>query len=107
MTQSPFPHSPRYTIDQAVQIDDRHAVGHCRSPKYLRGQIGQVVSVHGCFRDPERLAYHRPGLPARILYKVRFRQCDLWPDYRGDEHDELEADIYENWLVPVMEHSNA
>ena len=35
------------------------------------------------FRNPERLAYHKPGLPALVLYKVRFKQGELWGRYRG------------------------
>jgi nitrile hydratase len=76
------------------------AVGHCRTPWYLRGRPGVIAAVQGIFRDPERLAYHKPGLPARVLYKVRFRQADLWDGYTGATTDQLEADIYEPWLLP-------
>lgn len=58
-----------------------------------------IVSIQGSFRDPEKLAYHKPGLPGRVLYKVRFRQTDLWNGYRGRPQDQLEADIYEHWLA--------
>ena len=92
---------PRYAKDDKVRVDDRDAIGHCRTPWFLRGHTGTVVSIQGTFRDPERLAYHYPGLPALPLYKVRFNQRDLWPDYSGPEHDQLEADIYENWLRPA------
>jgi len=34
----------------------------------------------------------------RSLYKVRFDQRDLWPDYNGGERDTVELDIYEHWL---------
>lgn len=107
MSSAPMALPPRFGIGDAVRIDDRPAIGHCRSPWYLRGRVGEVVGVQGCYRDPERLAYHRPGLPARVLYKVRFNQRDLWPDYRGDAGDQLEADIYEHWLSPVMEQADA
>jgi nitrile hydratase len=69
----------------------------------LRGKRGVIASLQGAYRDPERLAYHRPGLPSLVLYKVRFRQMDLWRDYVGPVGDELEADIYEPWLVPAGE----
>jgi len=90
---------PRFAAGDTVRIDDRPALGHCRTPYYLRGRIGVIASVQGAFRDPERLAYHKPGLPAQVLYKVRFRQIDLWPDYAGPTDDQLEADIYESWLM--------
>ena len=87
-------------VGTRVCVENREAVGHCRSPFYLRGRHGVVVAIQGTYRDPERLAYHRPGLPARVLYKVRFEQRDLWPGYCGSAHDQLEADIYEHWLIP-------
>jgi nitrile hydratase subunit beta len=85
----------------AVRVAARPALGHCRTPWYLRGKTGVVAAVHGAFRNPELLAYHRPGLPARTLYKVRFKQGDLWGRYAGPAGDHLEADIYEHWLEPL------
>ena len=93
--------APRVSVGDRVVVDDRASLGHCRTPSFVRGQTGQVAFVHGAFRDPERLAYHRPGLPALVLYKVRFRQSDLWPDYAGSKDDQLEVDIYDNWLRPA------
>ena len=90
----------RFKQGDKVRVDDREAVGHCRAPWYLRGHAGVIGEVLGVFKDPERLAYHRPGLPALPLYKVRFKQTALWADYRGPARDQLEADISENWLVP-------
>lgn len=101
MSGEPILQPPRFVVGARVRIDTRPAVGHCRSPWYLRGRSGTVVAVQGCFRDPERLAYHRPGLPARVLYKIRFAQRELWSDYAGPVTDQLEADIYENWLTPA------
>lgn len=92
---------PKYQPGQAVRVDDRAPLGHCRAPLFIRGQVGQITVIHGAFRDPERLAYHQPGLPAQVLYKIRFRQTDLWTDYAGNPNDQLEVDVYENWLRPV------
>jgi nitrile hydratase len=89
----------RFRPGDRVHVAARPADGHCRTPWYLRGQRGIVTAVQGPFRDPEQLAYHRPGLPGRMLYKVRFRQRDLWSAYAGDSDDHLEADIYEHWLA--------
>ena len=57
--------------------------------------------IHGTFRNPEQLAYHKPGLPAQVLYKVRFKQGEIWGRYAGPAGDHLEADIYEHWLEPL------
>lgn len=91
--------SPCFHVGQIVGVDDRQGVGHCRAPHYLRGQSGQIVEYLGTFKDPERLAYHKPGYPFLHLYKVRFKQQTIWADYSGVAGDDLEADIYENWLV--------
>jgi len=92
--------SPKFQVGDTVRVDDRLPLGHCRAPLFVRGRTGTIVVIHGAFRDPERLAYHQPGLPLKILYKVRFRQTDLWENYSGKPNDQLEVDVYENWLKP-------
>jgi hypothetical protein len=57
--------------------------------------------VIGPFPNPEDLAYGLSGLPERNLYKVGFRQVDLWDDYEGPAEDCLYTDVYEHWLEPV------
>ncbi len=93
--------APRFKVGDKVRVNDREAIGHCRTPTFVRGRTGIVAEIHGAYRDPERLAYHRPGLPALVLYKVRFMQSDLWPDYAGPAGDRLDVDIYDNWLQPA------
>ena len=83
-----------------VRVANRPVLGHCRTPWYLRGKRGVVSAVLGRFRNPEGLAYHKPGLPAQVLYKVQFKQKNLWGRYAGSANDHLEADIYEHWLEP-------
>lgn len=91
---------PRFEVGDTVRVDDRASLGHCRTPAFIRGQTGVVSAVQGAFRDPERLAYHRPGLPALVVYKVRFQQRDVWPGYAGSAIDQIEVDIQDNWLSP-------
>jgi nitrile hydratase len=93
--------TPRFLPGDAVRVRGLAVFGHCRTPWYLRGKTGVVAAVQGVFRDPERLAYHKPGLPVQILYKVCFRQRDLWDAYPGAAGDRLEADLYEHWLEPL------
>jgi nitrile hydratase len=92
------PPAGRFAPGDAVRVADREVLGHCRTPWYLRGKTGVVASLHGTFRDPESLAYHKPGLPAQVLYKVRFKQSEIWGRYDGPAGDQLEADIFEYWL---------
>ena len=76
---------------------------HCRTPHYLRGVPGEVDMLAGRFRDPSLLAFNKPGLPMRYLYRVRFKQKDIWPDYAGSPADTLVADIFEHWLEVLEE----
>lgn len=88
---------------QTVEVASRQSLGHCRTPFYLRGHRGVVIGLAGTYSDPERLAYHKPGLPRRNLYRVRFTQSGLWENYHGPPADCLDADIFEHWLEPVTE----
>jgi hypothetical protein len=96
----------RFALGDRVRVADRAALGHCRTPWYLRGKTGVVAAIQGTFRNPETLAYHKPGLPAVVLYKVRFKQGELWEHYAGPACDQLEVDIYEHWLKPTERMAN-
>jgi nitrile hydratase len=37
----------------------------------------------------------------RVLYRVRFKQKDVWPDYTGGPNDTVVADIFEHWIDPI------
>jgi nitrile hydratase len=74
--------------------------GHLRTPWYIRGQTGEIERLCGSFANPEELAYNRSGLPAQPLYRVRFHQRDVWPDYAGPPEDKIEVEIYQHWLEP-------
>ncbi len=93
------PTEPRFRPGQPVRVADREAIGHCRTPFFLRGHRGIVDEIVGHYRNPEQLAYHKPGLPRKFLYRIRFDQKALWPDYA--QPDEVVADIFEHWLDPV------
>jgi hypothetical protein len=94
---------PRFEAGDRVRVLPEDRPGHVRTPGYIRGKRGRVQSMLGEFRNPESLAYGGTGLPERPLYKVSFRQADLWKDYPGPTDDELCADIYEHWLEPIRE----
>ena len=92
---------PRFAKGARVRVRRADPPGHIRTPWYIRGQEGEIERLCGAFANPEELAYNRPGLPAQPLYRVRFRQSQLWPDYRGDQRDTLEVEIYQHWLEPA------
>ncbi len=85
---------------ERVRVLPSEKPGHVRTPAYLKGKIGWVESSIGAFPNPEEISYGLSGLPAKPLYKVGFRQTDLWEDYGGLPGDCLYADIYAHWLEP-------
>jgi nitrile hydratase len=78
-----------------------YPLGHVRTPFYVRGHAGTIERLCGAFPNPEELAQMRDGLPARSLYRVRFLQHELWPDYRGSPGDAVEVEIFQHWLDPA------
>lgn len=91
-------HSPKYAVGSRVRVRAAYPPGHIRTPFYVRGKVGEIERYCGQFPNPEELAYARDGLPAQPLYRVRFRQRDVWPGYRGAAKDVLEVEIYQHWL---------
>ncbi len=84
--------------DKVRVLADFTRPGHVRTPWYCRDKAGVVERVCGAFCNPEALAYAKDGLPKLPLYRVRFAQRELWPDYQGTEDDAVEIEIYEPWL---------
>jgi nitrile hydratase len=88
----------KYKIGEQVRVMKAYPPGHIRTPFYIRGHAGTVERICGAFPNPEELAQMRDGLPAQPLYRVRFRQKDVWPDYRGQDADVVEIEIFQHWL---------
>lgn len=91
------PHA-RFKVGEKVRIRQSNAPGHRRTPGYIRGKTGEIERICGEMANPEELAYGFDGQPARVLYRVRFRQRQVWPDYAGPDHDIIEMEIFEHWL---------
>jgi nitrile hydratase len=93
--------STRFTTNDRVRVRLAFPPGHVRTPFYIRGKTGIVERVLGPFRNPEELAYGRSGAPAQPLYRVRFAQNEVWPDYTGSDADTVDIEIYQHWLEPA------
>jgi len=91
-------HAPRYAPGERVHVLRVDVPGHIRTPWYVRGRTGVIDRVVGAFRNPEELAYGRSGEQRRYLYRVRFVQREVWPDYAGAAVDTVDVDLYEHWL---------
>jgi hypothetical protein len=92
---------PRFAPGDRVHVRRAFPPGHIRTPWYIRCKSGVIERICGSFANPEELAYGRPGTPAEPLYRVRFRQVEVWDDYAEDARDTVDIEIYEHWLEPA------
>ena len=95
--------TPRFVSGERVHVRRGEPPGHIRTPWYIRGKTGVVERTCGDFGNPETLAYGGDGRPNQVLYRVRFKQAEVWPDYDGDENDTIDVEIYQHWLEPAEE----
>ena len=98
--------SPRFAPGDPVVVDKRYPRGHCRTPYYIRGMTGTIERICGAFQNPEELAYGGDGLPKRPLYRMSFRQNQVWPTYTRPDHDTVDVEIFEHWLKPASEEAD-
>ena len=88
----------RFRPGERVRVMKAYPLGHVRTPYYVRGASGVIERLCGAFPNPEELAQMRSGLPAQPLYRVRFAQTEVWPDYRGARADTIDVEIFQHWL---------
>lgn len=91
----------RFKVGDCVRVLELNKAGHIRTPFYVRHKQGVVVQACGLFLNPEDLAVGITGGPVVPLYRVCFRQTDLWPDYKGSPNDLLCIELYDHWLAPA------
>jgi len=91
----------RFATGDQVQVRRAYPPGHLRTPFYIRGKSGVIERVLAAFPNPEECAYGRSGEPKQPLYRVRFRQVEVWPDYAGSRDDTVDLEIYQHWLEPA------
>ena len=91
----------RFQVGDRVRVRWANPPGHVRTPWYIRGHSGIVERLCGAYPNPEELAYARSGLPRQPLYRVRFLQREIWPDYAGAAADTVDIEIYQHWLQPL------
>ncbi|MBT3352633.1 MAG: nitrile hydratase subunit beta [Nitrospinaceae bacterium] len=92
---------PRYKVGDEVVVQNRFPPGHIRTPEFVRGKAGRIARYFGKFRNPEKLAYGKDGLPLCPLYWVEFMVNDVWANKPGKQQDKIVIEIYEHWLDPA------
>ncbi len=92
----------RFDPGDRVRVRPAAKPGHVRTPGLPEGQAGAGRSRARRVPQPRgpRLRSLRRS-PERVLYKVTFRQGDLWDGYEGTADERLYADVYEHWLEPA------
>jgi nitrile hydratase subunit beta len=95
--------SQLYPDGSSVRVKALFPPGHCRTPHYTRGRRGTVLRVIDHEPNPEEAAYGRVGVRTVPVYRVRFAQAELWPDYAGSDRDAVVVDLFEPWLEPAAE----
>ncbi|MFK7871218.1 MAG: SH3-like domain-containing protein [Roseobacter sp.] len=97
----------RFCDGDLVHVLALGKAGHVRIPHYIRQQTGEIVGYCGTYLNPEDLAVGNTGGTAVDLYRVAFAQTTLWPDEAHGPQDRLIIEIYDHWLAPQKENSNA
>ena len=67
----------RFAVGESVRARNMHPLTHTRLPRYVRGCVGVIESVHGCHVFPDTRA-HGSGDDPQWLYTVRFSGTELW-----------------------------
>lgn len=93
--------SASFPVGSRVRVRSLFPPGHVRTPYYIRGKTGVIERVLATFPNPEERAYGKSGLPGQPLYRVRFLQREVWPDYTGPVDDTVDVEIYQHWLEPI------
>ena len=91
----------RFKVGDRVTVQELNKSGHIRIPFYVRGKTGEIVQFCGMFLNPEELSVGNTAGPAIPLYRVEFRQGDLWAGYDRNGADRLFIEIYDHWLAPA------
>jgi nitrile hydratase len=95
--------SPLLQTGSRARVIHTFPPGHRRVPYYIRGKTGTIERYCGSFPNPEERAYGFKHGPDRHVYRVRFNQAEIWPDYRGRPDDALFIEIPEHWLLRAEE----
>ena len=81
-----------FTMGDKILTRNINTEGHIRLPRYARGKVGEIITVHGTHSSAQRL-----GNDPQWLYTVRFTAKELWG--HGNK-DHVMLDLWEPHLEP-------
>ena len=102
-TERPIDQLALFKVGQQVRARNMHPQGHTRLPRYVRGHVGTVVSVHGGHVFPDGHTLHATPpfhVPVQWLYTVVFNGRTLWGEH-SDPTVEVTVDAWESYLEAV------
>ena len=92
----PITAAPKFATGQRVRTINEHPRTHTRLPRFARGRIGRIETVHGGFVFPDANARGLGEQPQR-LYTVVFAGTELWGAH-SDPSVEVSIDAWESYL---------
>jgi nitrile hydratase len=99
-TERPIDQPALFKVGQKVRALNMHPQGHTRLPRYVRGHVGTIVSLHGGHVMPDQHTLRAlPPFHVSVewLYTVVFEGPTLW----GSDSDptvEVTVDAWESYL---------
>ena len=73
----PAPAPARFKVGDSVRTKNIHPTTHTRLPRYARGHVGVIESLHGAHIFPDSVSTGK-GEDPQWLYTVRFDAQELW-----------------------------
>lgn len=95
----PPPAPARFAVGDRVRARIMTPTGHTRLPRYVRGKLGVIESVHGAHVFPDSNAAGH-GEDPKWLYTVRFEGTDLW-GHEAEPGLVVSVDAWEPYLEPA------
>jgi nitrile hydratase len=90
---------PRFVAGDLVRVRVATPSSHTRAPRYCRGRMGRIETLHGGHVFPDSNACGMGEQPAH-LYGVRFTARELWGP-QGGAADSVRIDLWEPYLEPA------
>lgn len=95
----PVATAPKFKSGDWVRMINEHRAGHTRLPRYARGKVGTVETVHDAFVFPDSNA-HEQGEAPRHLYTISFDGRELWGQ-GTDPELRVSIDAWESYCEPA------
>jgi nitrile hydratase len=86
----------RFAVGDRVRARAVDPAHHTRVPRYVRGQVGEVVEVQGVWPLADDLARGRAEPRVEPVYTVRFNARDLWDD--GAARHWVNVELWQSYL---------